>query len=270
MRTWLLMVGVLLALTGCGKKSSKEFFAAQVRYESLVSREGDDAFVSDEMKQIAAAFAAVPSNAVEYDRARALIAKIDAERARVEAERAAEAAALAAQTAPVGDSRPSELLSPPPAQPVAANPNTAVVNADGPPEGGLPEAVFMQKYGRCATGPIKQAIDGVGEVPTYKANSTPDCLKKLGVAEGTSFFFVKGALAGRVTGSVTTSRTTFDAGRTVIPQPVQEYMAIPGAPLPPGMTAPPRPPAGSLDVAPTGQGLAPTKEEGGLAPRANP
>ncbi|MBL8938401.1 MAG: hypothetical protein JNM69_27795 [Archangium sp.] len=269
MRTWLLLVGVVLALTGCGKKSSKEFFAAQGRYESLVAREGDDAYVSDEMKQISAALAGVPTNAVEYDRARALIAKIDTERTRVEAEQAAEAAALAAAQAPTVDSRPSELLAPPPAQPANPSP-TEAVNADGPPEGGLPEAAFVQKYGRCATGPIKQTIDGVGEVPTYKANGTPDCLKKLGLTEVSSFFFVKGALAGRVSASVTTNRTTFDAGQTVIPQPAQEYMAIPGAPLPAGMTAPPRPSTGSLDVAPTGQGLAPTRPEGGLAPRANP
>lgn len=269
MRTWLLMVGVVLALSACGKKSSKDYFAAQQRYESLVSNDGDDAFVSDEMKQVAAALQAVPSNAIEYDRARALIAKIDAERARVQAEKAAEAAALAAETASVADSRPSELRAPQPAQPANPAP-TAVVNIDGPPEGGLPEAVFVQKYGRCATGPIKQVVDGLGEVPTYKANGTPDCLKKLGLSDVASFFFVKGALAGRVTASVTTTRTTVDAGQTVIPQPAKEYMAVPGAPLPPGMTAPPRPPSGSLDVAPTGQGLTPTKAEGGLAPRANP
>lgn len=270
MRTWLLMVGVVLALSACGKKSSKDFFAAQQRYESLVSNDGDDAFVSDEMKQVAAALQAVPTNAIEYDRARALIAKIDAERARVQAEKAAAAAALAAEVAPAGDGRPSELLAPPPAQPAAAGANAAAVNPDGPPEGGLPEAVFVQRFGRCATGPIKQSIDGVGEVPTYKASGTPECLKKLGLSEVASFFFVKGALAGRVSGSVTTSRSTFDAGQTVIPQPPQEYMAIPGAPLPPGMVPPPRPPSGSLDVAPTGQGMVPTKAEGGLAPRANP
>lgn len=267
MRTWLLTLLLPALLTGCAKKSSKAYFEAQRQYESLVSREGEDAFLTEEMAAIAAALAAVPENAREYPQAQALTQKISSERTRLEAERRAAEAEAARQPEPTPYERPVD--APPPApEPI---PPSDVVGEEGPPQGGMSLAAFNKRFARCVTGPTPYKLAGKGEVPTFKATGTPDCLKLLGLTEVASFFFVDGALAGRVSITTTTTRVIVDGGAGgVIVGPPQPFTVIPGAPLPPGATqaAPPTP--GTLDTAKTGQGMAPTKEEGGLAPRANP
>lgn len=267
MRTLLavLIVGLALLVSGCGKKSSKEYFEAQRRYESLVTQEGEDAYLTVEMKQISEALAAVPARALEYDRAQALVAKITAERARVEQERA-EAARV-----PTSDG-PSAMPPMPPSLLTKQEVPGAVLDeadagvGDELPEAGMLEALFKEKYGPCVGGPEQYEVAGQGLVPAYKVVESPVCLKKLGVTTPTRFFFVKGGLAGRVSSTVTRTTTILDGGGpTTITTPPQAYMGVAGAPLP-GAVVPP-PPPGALVPAGTGNSLTPTQESGGLTPR---
>ncbi len=257
-----LLVGLAVLSSGCGKKSSKEFFEAQRRYESLVTQEGEDAYLTVEMTTISDALAAVPPRALEYERAQALVAKIASERGRLEQERAA------AARVPTNDG-PELMPSMPPSLLPRDVPGAQVQEANGGddfPTGGMLEALFKEKYGSCVTGPEQTPIDGQGQVPAYKVQESSACMKKLGVGGPTRFFFVKGALAGRVGTSVTRTTTILDGGGpTLVPGSSQPYLSVPGAPLP-GAVAPP-PPPGALTPAGTGTGLEPTKESGGLSPR---
>lgn len=259
-----LLVGLALLSSGCGKKSSKEYFEAQRRYESLVTQEGEDAYLTVEMKQISDALAAVPTRALEYERAQALVAKITAERARLEQERAALAKVPTNDGPPTMPAMPPSLL--PKEVPGARLDEVPTVTGDEAPTGGMLEALFKEKYRACVTGPEQVPVEGQGQVPAYKVDETSACMKKLGVTGPSKFFFVKGALAGRISSSVTRTTTIVDGGGpTVVPGPSQEYLGVPGAPRP-GAVAPPQPP-GALQPAGTGSGLQPTQDTGGLAPR---
>ena len=266
MRTLLavLIVGLALLVSGCGKKSSKEYFEAQRRYESLVTQEGEDAYLTVEMKQISDALAAVPTRALEYERAQALVAKITTERARLEAERAAAARVPTNDDPPTMPSMPPSLLTKQEVQGAVLDEADAGL-ADDLPAAGMLEALFKEKYRSCITGPEQLPIDGQ-PVPAYKVDESSACMKKLGVSAPTRFFFIKGGLAGRVSSTVTRTTTILDGGGpTIIPGAGQQYLTVPGAPVP-GAVAPPQPP-GALAPTGTGAGLAPTTESGGLTPR---
>jgi hypothetical protein len=257
-----LVAGLALLVTGCGKKSSKEYFEAQRRYDSLVTQEGEDAYLTVEMKQISDALAAVPERALEYDRAQALVAKITTERARIEQERAA------AARVPIDDS-PATRPDLPPSMLVRQEVQGAALEAGQVDEGpvvGMIEALFKEKYGPCISGPEQLPMEGQGTVPAYKVDESSACMKKLGVSAPTRFFFIKGGLAGRVSSTVTRTTTILDGGGpTEIPGASQPYRSVTGAPRPDAV-APSQPP-GALQPAPTGTGLAPTNETGGLQPR---
>lgn len=265
MRTLLavLIVGLALLVSGCGKKSSKEYFEAQRRYDSLVTQEGEDAYLTVEMKQISDALAAVPPRALEYERAQALVAKIATERTRLEQERAA-------VRVPTNDD-PPRMPNLPPSLLTKQEVQGAVLDeADAGlnelPVAGMLEALFKERYRSCITGPEQLPIDGQGLVPAYKVDESSACMKKLGVSGPTRFFFIKGGLAGQVNSTVTRTTTILDGGGpTIIPGASQPYLGVPGAPQP-GAVAPSQPP-GALIPAGTGSGLAPTTESGGLTPR---
>lgn len=265
MRTLLavLIVGLALLVSGCGKKSSKEYFEAQRRYESLVTQEGEDAYLTVEMKQISDALAAVPTRALEYERAQALVAKITTERARLEQERAAAALVPTNDGPPTMPNLPPSLLTKQEVQGAVLDEADAGL-VDDFPVAGMLEALFKEKYRSCVTGPEQLPLEGQGLVPAYKVDESSACMKKLGVSAPTRFFFIKGGLAGRVSSTVTRTTTILDGGGpTVIPG--AGYLAVPGAPMP-GAVAPPQPP-GALEPTGTGTGLAPTTESGGLTPR---
>lgn len=260
-----LIVGLALLVSGCGKKSSKEYFEAQRRYESLVTQEGEDAYLTVEMKQISEALAAVPTRALEYERAQALVAKITTERARLEQERAAAARVPTNDDPPTMPSVPPSLLTKQEVQGAVLDEADAGL-VDELPVAGMLEALFKEKYRSCITGPEQLPLEGQGLVPAYKVDESSACMKKLGVAAPTRFFFIKGGLAGRVSSTVTRTTTILDGGGpTVIPGAGQQYLTVPGAPQP-GAVAPPQPP-GALIPTGTGSGLPPTTESGGLTPR---
>lgn len=264
---FLLALLSVAALSGC-KKSSKEYFEAQRRFDSLTAQEGDDAYLTPEMEQVSQMLSAVPTRAFEYERAQALLAKIGAEKSRVERERAA----LAVK--PPSD-EPYKMPDLPPSNPTVGIPSAADVDPfDGgvpeqTPVAGMSEALFKEQFGACVTGPETLKLEGVGDVPAYPAKNTPECLRKLGLTGPAKLFFVKGGLAGRVASSTSVTRTILDGGvtSTIIPVPQpQTLFNIPGTP---GGTAPP-PPPGSLPTGATGDGMAPTKPDSDLGARPNP
>lgn len=273
MRTWALLLLALLsslALTGCGKKSSKEFYEAQRKYESLISQDGDDGYLAPEMDQVSEALAAVPKRALEYDRAQALVQKISSEKARVQQERAAAALPPTSDAPYAMPNLPPSSITPPvaPTEPVAGGP------AEQLPTPGMSEALFKEQFGSCVNARETFKLEGEGEVPAYPAKDTPACYKKLGIPGPARLIFVKGGYAGRVTSTSTTTRTILDGGTTVVPAPSpqapQPLMVIPGAPLPAGATVPPPPPPGSLPAGAPGDGMQPVKAEGDLGARPNP
>jgi hypothetical protein len=258
-----LVVGLALVVLGCGKKSSKEYFEAQRRYESLLTQEGDGAYLTVEMKTISEALAAVPPRALEYERAQALVAKIASERGRLEQERSALASAATADEPATSPSfQPSLLATDVPGATLEA----FDAGSDDFPSGGMLEALFQEKYRGCVTGPELIALDGQGQVPAYKVDETSACQKKLGVTGATRFFFIKGALAGKISSTLTRTVSVVDGGgTTTIPGATQPYLGVPGAPRP-GAVAPPQAP-GALVPSGTGSGLQPTQAVGELSPR---
>ncbi len=251
MRTALAVV-LVVATLGCGKKSSKEYFDARRAYDQLVDQEGDDAYLLPEMMQVSNALAAVPERAIEYPMAQKLVATIAAEKARVEKERAelehiVTAKPLEKQGLPTGEPLPK-----PPTEP-----NTAAI--DAPPEGGMTEALFKEKFGSCVTGPAPISLQGQGQVPAYTSLNSADCFKRLGITQVAKFFFINGALAGRST----TTTTIIDAGVQVVAPPKPP-------PAPSGSPTPPAPPPGALIPAGTGDGLKANGEKSDLGARPKP
>lgn len=262
MRVFLL---VILALSGC-KKSSKEFYEGQRRYDVLVAREGDDAFLTAEMGEVSQALSAVPSNAIEKPKADALVAKIASERARIEAARAADARAQAAAEAaaqnppafPVGmGTRPPE-----PPKEVAVVAAVDAGAAEPFPFGGMSLAEFRKQFGSCVRG--ETTFDRGGElVPAFPVVESAECERRMKAPPGSLMIFVGGKLMGTATLSAA-GRATLDAGapgattRTV---DGPSFLVVPGAPIPPGYTSPPGAP---VAPGPQGQG------SDSLQPRRSP
>lgn len=261
-----LACGVLAS--ACGKKSSREFFEAQRQYESLVTQQGEDAYLTAEMEQVSSALAAVPARALEYEKAQELVAKIAAERGRIERERAEAARAEVALKPETMPEMPPSLLGPPPG---AEKPAQAAGPVDETPTAGMPEATFREQYAACIGARELMPVAGVGEVPAYPVKDSAECQKRMGVTGQTRFFFVNGGLAGRASKETTRTTRVVDGGAPVVINPPQQFLLVPGAPLPAGLGgAPPPAPAGTMAPAGTGSGMEPVNAAGGLQPRENP
>src|SRR5687768_6228438 len=88
-----LMAG--LSLAGCKKpKASLEFTEAKGLHSTLVARDGDDAYESEDMARVEALLDKVPADSLDAAAAAELKASIDAERRRIAAEAAAHAKLL--------------------------------------------------------------------------------------------------------------------------------------------------------------------------------
>jgi hypothetical protein len=243
---WLTCALAVLVVTGCAKKSSKEFHRLSSDQEVLVLREGDDAWVSAEMAAIQAGLEQVPENAIEHDRALALVEKLKSERARVEREKAEAAApAPSAQPSPPPPPPPEQPAGAPAAEPLAAAP---AVDGGAPPAAqpwlGMPEAEFSKRFGACVSaGPKTKLSSGADADAVYAVNATAECQQQLGGAQAggrTIFLFGPKGLAEKAT----FVKETIDGGQVVTPgfqpptpDPGPPPLTIPGAPLPEGVDA---------------------------------
>lgn len=269
MRVFLSILLVILAISSC-KKSSKEFYESQRRYDVLVAREGDDAFLTPEMGDISQALSAIPSNAIEKPQAVALVAKIAAERTRIEAAQAeaARTQAAAETAAERPPSFPSGAGTRPPEPPKEAPPVAAAVDAGSGepfPFGGMSLAEFRKQFGSCVRG--ETTFDRGGElVPAFPIVESSECQRRLKAPPGSLMIFVGGKLFGTATLSAA-GRASLDAGapgpstRTV---PGPSYLVIPGAPVPQGYTGVP-----GVPIAP-GSAAGQPQPNDSLQPRKNP
>jgi hypothetical protein len=222
---------MLVLLPGCRKKTYPPFFSLDSQAAVLVAREGDDAYVSEDMDAILRGLDAVPEDAREKERAVALTVSFRAERARVQRERVVEPTAVAPVVQPPAF-RPELRAESPSAEAVDA----AVVDA-GPPEpyAGMPLTAFLAYFGSCFSAGPDTTLEGQS-VSTQRLNEQPECQRRHGAnGEQTSYVFVDGKVWGK------RSVRTVDAGtpRALSPTSNSEDAAIriltvPGAPLPEG------------------------------------
>lgn len=238
----LLCVLEALALSGCRKKTSPEFYKLDSQQSVLLSRDGDDAYLSAEMASVIAGLQAIPEDAVEKDKATALATKLSAEQTRVTAERALAAAPKPEPVNPFAGREPSTAAESPPA--LAEVVPDAEEDAGPPPVvqpwPGMAEKVFGERYGACFTAGAKAASLPDGEPATsYVLNPGADCQKKYGAPDSRiSYLFTPKGLWGK--SSETTS--VMDAGTLLIPPapppppapPGPPIITTPGAPLPEG------------------------------------
>jgi hypothetical protein len=249
----------LLLLPSCQQKSAPEFYMLESKFQTLVARESDDAFDTDEMSEIANGLKAIAPGTLESPKAAALLAKIAEETKRVANDRAEEEkekkaqAAAEARNFPSGGSSGSTREATPEVEPVDAGlPDKPVM--------GMSETDFRQAFGKCfIEGPTRK-IPGVGEGKGLEVRADPACQSKFGSAAGkTVYHFVGGKLA-------TTSLET-------PPPPATEPPSIPPKPAAAGAPAAPgTAPAGYPSATPVGTpgtmpapepGTMPTGEESG-------
>lgn len=244
MRVVVLVVGLGLASTGCRKQTWQPYYQLDGQQQVLVAREGDSAYLSDEMTDVIAGLKAAPENARERDQAFALASKLEAERARVKSER----------EGPANTPKPVETAVAPPVLVLPKPPPEADPVDGGPaaplePVAGMSEDDFLKNFGACfsAGGAVPGPDGGAGSSQVVK--DTPECRKRFGKPEGTtSWLFVKeGGLYGSRTQVTTTTVVVIDAGPPPPPperDPSKTIRLMPGQPLPEGYVAIPPPDAG--------------------------
>lgn len=243
MRVLLLLCALeALLLSGCRKKTSPEFYQLESQHSVLVSREGDDAYGSDEMAAVISGLQAIPEDAVEKPRAAELATRLLALQARVKAERELAAKPRPAPVDPFAGREPS----PPPAPtPVEPEPEPQADQPDaGPPPvvqpwPGMDEKVFVERYGKCFAAGAKATLPDGQPATSYALNPSAACQKQFGGTDSrVSYLFTPKGLWGKAT--ETTS--VVDAGTVLIPGPPQppppprgpDIITTPGAPLPEG------------------------------------
>jgi len=238
---WFLLIAAIaaVALSGCRKKSSPEFYDAQTEYTGLVDRLGDDAYTDDEMDHVKQLLGVVPPDALEAGDAKKLLAEIESNTNRV----------LAAQgaTAKPGPSVPGEAPPLPPDTPAAGTAvgSAAGAQADGGsqvrPHAGMTEDEFKQLFGDCVASAGEASMPGISDKgAAWAVNDDDACRQKLGAAPGTSYVFVKGTLRGMMQRSLTETREAVDAGPPP-PKPPAPPPTIPGFPEPGADKTPPPP-----------------------------
>lgn len=237
----LLCVLEALALSGCRKKTAPEFYKLESQQSVLISADGDDAYLSEEMTSVITGLQAIPEDAVEQPKATALATKLAAEQARVKAERALAEVPKPPAVNPFEGRELSAAAEPPPAR---AEPMPDADEDAGPPPvvqpwPGMDEQVFVQRYGTCFTAGGKTILPDGKPATTYALKGSGDCQKQYGGADTRlSYLFTAKGLWGK------TSETTsvVDAGTLLIPGPPPPpppeagppIITTPGAPLPDG------------------------------------
>lgn len=246
MRVLLVCLVASLVLAGCRKKSNPEFYKLEGAQSVLVTREGDDGWVSPEMDTIVSGLQAIPADALEKPRAEALVATIAAEQARVKRERTP--------------------VAPPPAQPDPFAGRTTVTpepqgqeEEPSAPEGGeavdagepaqpwtgMDEKKFLARFGSCfkAGAPITLPTGQPASSYVLLVNK-PECQKQFGAPNGVlSYLFTEKGLWGKATETT----QIVDGGTVTLPAPPQPP---PPAPQPPIITTPGAPQPEGYDKAP--------------------
>lgn len=229
-----------LTLSGCKKKSSAEFYRLESEHSVLLTREGDEAYASDEMDVVLAGLRAIPEDTLEKPRADALVATITTEQARVKAARP-----TAAVNAPDDvNARFEAIKAARVVETIQANEADAGAQDAGPvePTKGMSEADFLKAFGVCFTRGEPFALADGGTATTQLVRDDAKCQAQHGTPGATTrWLFVSGGLFAKLvetsSAKSSTSTTVIDAGTPKpppAPQPEPEpALAIPGAPVAP-------------------------------------
>lgn len=182
----------LMIASGCQKQSAPEFYKLESQATILIDGEGDDAWLSAQMEELAAGLQKIPPDAIEGPRAAALLARINAERGRLLALRAKprEVSAVGSPS-PSFPSPAAAVASAEPAEPIDAGPASEPM-----PTPGMPEVDFVKLFGACFTKGAPLTLQGKQATSQVVTNST-SCVKRFGGGEGqVSYLFADGKFAG--------------------------------------------------------------------------
>jgi len=230
-------LGLAVLSSSCRKKTYTEFYKLEAEQSSLISRDGDDAYLTPELEAVIAGLNAVPENAREYERARELSSKLQLEQQRVRAERTAEVVKPAEVDTALPVPMPAAVV--PVDAPVAA----AVDAGPSQPYGGMSEKDFVAAFGTCfRAGAAVPGLDG-GSASTQVVIDRSDCTTRFG-QDGATTSYVFGSangLQGKRTQIVTVRKT--ETSVTTAPSPPTPEAAgsiyrVMGAPVPEGYVGP--------------------------------
>lgn len=187
---------VLVLMAGCRKKPS-EFAKLETEYSTLVTKEGDDAFESQQMDTILRGLQAIPADAADKPNAQTLAQLIISEQQRVATARHLEEP-TAAQNPP-----PRSFDDPLPVEEEAGvDAGTADVEDAGPPQprGGMDEKAFLSLFGSCFTPGPPAKLEGGLVATSHVLSASADCQKRFGAPGAvTSYLFTDGGLWGKST-----------------------------------------------------------------------
>ena len=196
--TLMLCVAAALASTSCRKKSSREFYDAQGRYQVITAQLGDEAYLSPEMDAIEALLHGVPASAREIDQTTALLATISSEKARVLQEKERLAKPIATANAPAPYVQVNTVQMP------AAVQAAPAADAGFHPEKGMPLDVFLKAYSACMDASPDVLLPG-STVPgqAFAVRKTANCMSQFGSIERFTklYVFIDRKLAGEATRS---------------------------------------------------------------------
>lgn len=232
-----LLVGALLlaCVLGCKKPSGQAFYDFSAKFEVLLAREGDQAYVSDELSAILQGLESVPAEAAEKPQAQSLLARIDSERRRVQAE-AAEARRLEEQAPPPA---PPQYFAEARREEAPAAPARVDAGPAGDPEltGNLDVKALQAAYGSCLGAGVTGLIpDDTRTGTAFPVSADPTCRKrmKLPVGPEVTLFTADGKLLKATTvttvqGPPVQVNVPRDAGAVI---PANSTVTYPGAPTP--------------------------------------
>jgi hypothetical protein len=197
MRRLSIVVLSLFVLAGCSRpKPSADYAEAQMAYDSITTRSGDDAYADPEMDRINGLLDKVPPTSVDAPAAAALKAKISSERNRIAEDAKKRQADLDVLRAPVPSltARPEE---PKPTEPVPT-PSDPVAESEQP-QVGLSMADFTKKFGACfGEGELITISNMNLKARSFSLNASEECGKKHGGFASKLVLFDGGKIIGLV------------------------------------------------------------------------
>ncbi len=241
MRAAAVALSVCLLLSGCRKKSAREYYRLESDYSVLVSRDGDAAYDEPELATIVDGLNAIPTDALERPKAEALLATIAAETLRAHKDRPAPPPVAAptgnadALFAGLQQQRQDQAAA------VAAALDASVKYTE--PVKGMSEADFVKAFGDCfEKGENTTLPDGV-LASSQRVKDLTMCQTKWGNA---LWVFGAQGLIGKLVNTAAASSSTetrvVDAGKPAPPAPPPETgIQIPGKPSGTGAAATPPP-----------------------------
>jgi len=241
MRAAAVALSVCLLLSGCRKKSAREYYRLESDYSVLVSRDGDAAYNEPELTTIVEGLKAIPEEALERPKAEALLATIATETARVRKENPAPAPVevpkgnAEALYAGLQQARQEQ------ADAVAAAADAAVKYTE--PVKGMSEADFVKTWGDCFEKGENVTLPDGRAAASQRVRDLTMCQAKWGNA---MWVFDAQGLIGKLVNAAASSSSSetkvLDAGKPSPPAPPPETgLQIPGKPAGTGAAATPPP-----------------------------